>query len=52
MSCQKQKRRKKRNEDGILARGETTPILDSSEKTIDLDKRITKLSANLYEHAH
>ncbi len=34
--------RKKRNGDNILERGETTPILDSSEKTIDLEQTITK----------
>ncbi len=28
----------------ILERGETTPILDSSEKTIDLDKRLRNIS--------
>ncbi len=44
MSCQKQKGRKKRNGDDILERGETTPILDSSEKTIDLDKRLRNIS--------
>ncbi len=32
----------KRNEDDILERGETTPILHRSEKTIDLGKRIIK----------
>ncbi len=37
-----QKGRKKRTEDDILEREETTSILDSSERTIDLDKRITK----------
>ncbi len=28
----------------FLERGETTPILDSSEKTIDLDKRLRNIS--------
>ncbi len=42
MSCQKQKGKK--NGDDILERGETTPILDSSEKTIDLDKRLRNIS--------
>ncbi len=37
-------RKKKRNVDNILERGETTPALDSSEKTIDLDKRLRNIS--------
>ncbi len=44
MSFQKQKGRKKRNGDDVLERGETTPILDSSEKTIDLGKRLRNIS--------
>ncbi len=44
MSCQKLKAEKKRNRDDILERGETTPILDSSEKTIGLDKRLRNIS--------
>ncbi len=34
----------KRNGDNILEREEATPILDSSEKTIDLDKRLRNIS--------
>ncbi len=36
------RKQKKRNEDDILERGETTPVLDSCEKSIDPDKLITK----------
>ncbi len=37
-------RQKKRNKDDSLERGETTPILDSSEKTIDRDNELRNIS--------
>ncbi len=44
MSCQKQKGRKKEMEMAFSKEEKTTPILDSREKTIDLDKRLRNIS--------